>query len=45
MKIAAVGSPGVICIAEIELRVGKISPRVAPDIEAWCSKARKLCAA
>ena len=45
MKIAAVGSPGVIRIAEIELRVGKISPRVAPDIEAWCSKARKPCAA
>jgi hypothetical protein len=45
MKIAAVGSPGAICISQIELRIGKVSPRVAPDIGARCSNARKYYAA
>jgi len=41
MKIAAVRFHGVIRIAEIEFRTGKVSPPAARDIEAWCSQAGK----
>jgi hypothetical protein len=46
MKIAAfvtIGSPAVICIAEIEFRTDKVSFPAAREV--WRSKARKFYAA